>query len=169
MSVIDRARVGDRDAFAELVTPLLGVTRRRLARTVGDADADDVVQATVLRSLRHIGGFRAECDFALWFWGNSRTELAERRRRGSAAKRSAALVPLDAAVGLAAPPRVDGACLWHDIQLAASHLPEGQRDVVEQVFMGRSLSEAAAQLDISPAAAKSRWRRAQAALVEALS
>jgi RNA polymerase sigma-70 factor (ECF subfamily) len=61
------ARLGDRDAIGELLTLHYPGMYYLALRYTGDADhADDVLQDTCVRVLRHIGQFRGESRFSSW-------------------------------------------------------------------------------------------------------
>ncbi len=65
--LLERARAGDGDAFAELTTRHEPVVRGLLHRTLGArADVDDLLQETRLRALRALGGFRGGATFRTW-------------------------------------------------------------------------------------------------------
>ena len=68
-ALVERARKGSQDAFAELV-------RRHQARvfnlaralTGNDADADDLAQETFVRAFRSLDRFRGESQFQTWLY-----------------------------------------------------------------------------------------------------
>jgi len=65
--LLHRARVGDLDAFEQLITRqerLIYTLARRI--TGSDEDAQDVTQETFLSALEHLSGFRGDASFATW-------------------------------------------------------------------------------------------------------
>jgi RNA polymerase sigma-70 factor (ECF subfamily) len=64
--LVDRARVGDLDAFETLVGRHYGVVRRVAERIVGASHADDVAQDAFLRAFHRLGQFRRESTFRSW-------------------------------------------------------------------------------------------------------
>jgi len=67
--LIDRARSGDEEAFAEILSRFeskaLGIA---LNMGVARADAEDVAQEAFLRLFRHIGTYRGGRRFTAWFY-----------------------------------------------------------------------------------------------------
>ena len=66
-TALSRARAGDADAFRQLVErhskPIFRVAYRM---TGNEHDADDVVQETLLRAWRQMGGFEERANFSTW-------------------------------------------------------------------------------------------------------
>ena len=66
-AALSRARAGDADAFRQLVErhskPIFRVAYRM---TGNEHDADDVVQETLLRAWRQMGGFEERANFSTW-------------------------------------------------------------------------------------------------------
>lgn len=66
-ALLDRARDGDRAAFAELYACFGGPVFALAYRLLGRRDAaDEVVQDCFLRLLKRIGSYRGEAPFGLW-------------------------------------------------------------------------------------------------------
>ena len=82
--LVERARGGDQNAFAELVrilSPRLLSTARCIVHDM--ADAEDVVQSALFKAFRRIHGYRAEAAFSTWLTRittNESIELLRRRR-----------------------------------------------------------------------------------------
>src|SRR5436309_5277631 len=66
-AAVSRARRGDADAFRLLVDRHSHAVFRLAYRMTGNEhDADDVVQETLLRAWRQIGGFEERANFSTW-------------------------------------------------------------------------------------------------------
>jgi RNA polymerase sigma-70 factor (ECF subfamily) len=64
---VSRARGGDADAFRLLVERHSNAVFRVAYRMIGNEhDADDVVQETLLRAWRQMGGFEERANFSTW-------------------------------------------------------------------------------------------------------
>ena len=88
VDILERARGGDEDAFAQLVEPLRERIFWRAVKAVGDLDeADDVTQETLLRAFTRLDTFRGESRFSSWLYmvGSNciRMHLRTRRRKGA--------------------------------------------------------------------------------------
>lgn len=86
--LVERAQQGDSEAFAKLVEH----TQARLRRTVmfwcyrvrccENAEyADDIVQDSLLKAYKHLGGFRSEANFSTWVTRIAINECLMMRRR----------------------------------------------------------------------------------------
>jgi RNA polymerase sigma-70 factor, ECF subfamily len=79
---------GDRRAFDALYRHHAAVVHRRLARLVGRADADDLLQHVFLEAFRSLRSFRGDAAFATWLHRiaihAAMRELRRRRRHPSA-------------------------------------------------------------------------------------
>lgn len=68
-SLLERARRGEQDAFAQLVGPYQAQLRAHCYRMLGSlADADDALQDTLLRAWRGLKGFEARSSFRSWLY-----------------------------------------------------------------------------------------------------
>jgi RNA polymerase sigma-70 factor (ECF subfamily) len=96
--LVHRARLGDREAFAELTRlylPMItGVVMARLRQT---QDVDDLVQETFLRALQGIGSIRDGGQAGSWLYGIAINVVRERWR-----ERALAPLPPDQAEAPAA-------------------------------------------------------------------
>lgn len=67
-SLIQRVLVGDVDSFCELVRPYQrGIYIRALSILRNKADAEEVVQETILKAFRNLVQFRNQSRFSTWF------------------------------------------------------------------------------------------------------
>ncbi len=79
---IERARRGDRDAFAALIDAHLPSVRRFLGRLgTSDDDLDDLTQEVFLTMLSSLGQFRAESKISTWLLGIAARAARRQRSR----------------------------------------------------------------------------------------
>ena len=84
-ALITRVRSGDHEAFYELVRPHeRGIYLAALSIVHNDADAEEVIQETILKAFKAIGRFREEAKFSTWIFqiaiNESRMKLRKDRR-----------------------------------------------------------------------------------------
>ena len=187
------ARGGDEAAFAELVEPHRRELRVHCYRMLGSVeDAEDLVQETFLRAWRHLAGFEGRSSLRAWLYRiatNACLDAVNGRARrvlppdlGPPSDPSAALPPRtdvpwlqpfpDRLLEPATPAEDEpGAAVAarETVELAflaaLQHLPPAQRAVlILRDVAGWPAKEAAAQLDLSVAAANSALHRARATL-----
>jgi RNA polymerase sigma-70 factor (ECF subfamily) len=122
----ERARAGDREAFAALVDCYLPRVRRFLYRLNGArGNPDDMVQETFLVATRSLGNLREPAHFGTWLFGIAFRVQRSRARRGDvmvgepADASSVARFPVDAWIT-----REEHALVLE----ALEGLPEGFRD-----------------------------------------
>jgi RNA polymerase sigma-70 factor (ECF subfamily) len=161
--LVDRAKRGDHDAFAELA----GVAIARLdaaARLIlRDPElARDAVQEGFIRAWRHLPGLRDPDRFDAWLHRlvvHSCIDVIRRRRRRPI---EVELSPIDG------PATGDVSSIVADRELLDEALrrldPEWRAVVVLYYFLGLSLPEVAATLGIPLGTAKSRLHRSLAAM-----
>jgi len=169
--LIARARGGDRMAMEQLLSSVAPSIKRfanRMCRH--EADAEDVLQDTLLSIATNLGDFQGRSALPSWTFAITRSACA-RKRRG---KKNA---PTEADARLEDHPaeepgpgdRAEARELGSLVERALDGLPEEHREVLLlRDAEGLSGAEAAAALGISLEALKSRLHRARAALREAL-
>jgi RNA polymerase sigma-70 factor (ECF subfamily) len=165
--LIARAQKGDRQALSRLleeISPLIHRFGLRMCRH--EADAEDVLQDTLLSVADHLPQYEGRASLASWVFMLARTACA-RRRRGlknrphlpeEAAKEcaSADKTPEDA---------VDQSELRSQLEGALESLSDEQREVLLlRDVEGLSAAEVAESLELNVAAVKSRLHRARASL-----
>jgi RNA polymerase sigma-70 factor (ECF subfamily) len=136
---------------------LVGLARRRLPT---EADAEDVVQGAMMRAAAHAGALEDPARVGPWFGRILRRSIADfyRSRRPDAVSDSSELEALAEPVEPRHTPCPCALRLMHDLRPAYA-------EVLRLVDVeGRSVDEAAAGLQISPANAHVRLHRARHAL-----
>jgi RNA polymerase sigma-70 factor (ECF subfamily) len=165
---VERARQGDHDAFAELATAAFGRVSAIAQLIVRDHElARDTVQDAFLRAWRDLPGLRDPDRFDAWLHRlvvrTCINALRSRRRR-----------PTEVEIGsLDVPAAADATALIADRDQLDAGLrrltPDARALVVLHFYVGLSVPEAAAALEIPIGTAKSRLHRALAALRVTLS
>lgn len=166
--LVDRARDRDQAAFEQLIIVHAPGLQRMLRRMLGSpADAEDVLQETLLKAWRAIDRFRGEARFSTWLY---RIALNEARRRQSYDAHRRAL-PIDDVMlelpDLAAGPAAlaESAELERFIEQCVAELPANYREaVVLRDVEGLSNEEAAAVLELDLRNFKSRLHRGRMAI-----
>jgi len=176
-----RVQDGDDDAFAELVeryrTRIFGSFVKRL----GDRqEAEDLTQEVFLRLYRSRHSYQPRARFATWLFHVSqnvaRNALRSRRRR-PALRLETLISPADPGVAEAfltdrgedPSRRMERSELAGVVRDAVSALGQRQRAAMElHQFHDRTYAEIAAEMDMTPKAAKSLLYRARNELREAL-
>jgi RNA polymerase sigma factor (sigma-70 family) len=163
--LIERARRGDEEAYAELVHAYEGIAfRTAYLLTRSAADAEDAAQDGFVKAWRALGRFRAGAPFRPWLLRIVANEAHNRRRsagrRADVALRAAAedpsggAAPSPEAVLLSAEQR-------EGLLAAVNELPDDQRTVVSlRYFLGLSELEVAEALGLPQGTVKSRTARA---------
>jgi RNA polymerase sigma-70 factor, ECF subfamily len=190
-ALIARAREGDHLAFETLISPLTSKIYWRAYKTLGCcADADDVLQETLISSYSKLYLFKGECQFSSWVYQiTSRSILQCLRRRRTRNEVSFEPVELSQtlpkqsdrpAVDDHKPPLYskiadDPETLYmrwlkiEEIRVAIAQLdPHYERALLLWVSESGSLEHIRQQLGISLGALKTRIHRARKALRERL-
>ena len=159
------SRRGDTAAFAELVDGQRERLHPLVARVLGDgAEAEDVVQETLLRAYLSLTELREPSRFGSWLAGIALNLARMTLRRRAAYSRALARV------GVApAPDVLEEHDVLRFVREALDVLPPGERSVVALHYLeGLSCEEIAALLGRSPGAVRVRLHRARARLREEL-
>jgi RNA polymerase sigma-70 factor (ECF subfamily) len=169
--LVERARAGDVAAVEALLSQLAPRIQRFGRRLCGNAaDADDVLQETLLSVAQHLGDYHGRSSLSSWVFALTRSACV-RRRRGL---KNMPARPLDeAAEQLDGAPNPETHAAEHEVVAAVvaalDGLPVDAREVlVLRDVEGLTAPETAAVLEISVEAVKSRLHRARAALRERL-
>ena len=84
-ALLERARGGDREAFAALVSHYASSMMSTAWRILGDkAEAEDVAQETFLAAYRALASFRAEARFSTWLYRIAVNKCRDRLRARAA-------------------------------------------------------------------------------------
>jgi RNA polymerase sigma-70 factor (ECF subfamily) len=172
-ALVERARHGDEDAFAALVTARLASTLRSMTAALGDsADARDATQAVFIRAWRSLPGLRDPDAFSAWFGrivvNTARSSLRTRRRRTLREIPVSRLPDVDA-TSIASRHHEDHSELFDRLERAFERLSAGDRVILWlHHYEGLSLVDVGAGLGIAPKTAKSRLFTARRALERAL-
>ena len=115
-SLLAQARCGDRDAFAEMVSPYMASVYQRARRLTGNpADAEDVSQEALLKAWSRLEQFSGKQDenaddFRAWLSriaGNTSIDLLRQRRDGKILSLEERRGPDDETLGGGIPVRED--------------------------------------------------------------
>jgi RNA polymerase sigma factor (sigma-70 family) len=163
--LVERARRGDHDAYAELVHAYQGIAfRTAYLITGGASEAEDAAQDGFVKAWRALGRFRAGAPFRPWLLQIVANEARNRRR---SAGRRAQLVVRAAALESSgdAAPSPEASLLDTErrgaLLAAVNGLPEDQRLAISlRYFAELSEEETAAALDLPRGTVKSRVSRA---------
>jgi len=168
-SLIERARAGDVDAFARLVTEHRAVALR-VAYAIAGPDAEDATQEAFIKAYRNLDRFRTQSAFRPWLLAIVTNEARNGRRsagrRGNLALRVAARREGHVASAEDEAVRSAGRQVLLD---AVATLGDRDREIVAlRFFAGLSEAEMATALDVPAGTVKSRLSRALARLRTAL-
>jgi RNA polymerase sigma-70 factor (ECF subfamily) len=162
-AVVERARRGDHDAFAELVDPRLARLDAAARLILRDPElARDAVQEALIRAWHDLPGLRDPDRFGAWLHRltvHACLDLARRRRRR----------PIEVELTqLSAPVTSDPSGALADreiVDMALRRLDHGHRAVVAlHYLLGMPLPDVAASLEIPLGTAKSRLHYALSAM-----
>jgi RNA polymerase sigma-70 factor (ECF subfamily) len=153
-ALLERARAGDLDAFAELVHRYERRVRSVLARLLDDErDVEESTQDVFVQAWRGLSSYRGEAALFTWLYRIAVNEALMRRRR-----KPIPVTELDEEMVGASEPEVDEGWLLARIRA----LPDELRlPLVLRDIEGLSNQEVADVLELSLAAAKSRIHRAR--------
>lgn len=174
------ARAGDRHALEALLGEHLPLIYAVVRRALGaDPDVDDVVQETMLRAVRHLGGLRDPEGFRSWLVAIAVRQLQERSRRLARAAYpielgadGPVLPDPDADFAVPTEERVDLVRELRLIARASGFLSPADRQILalwsQEVAGGLTRAEVAAALALTPAHTAVRVQRMRAQLDLAL-
>jgi RNA polymerase sigma-70 factor (ECF subfamily) len=158
------ARSGNKAAFDTLCDRYLPVVYNRLRVKLPSEAVEDVAQQVFVGAMKGIGRYRERSSFRTWILSIARHKIADYYRSHS---RRPEVVPLDTGNDREAggSERRDA---WEEqvlVRITLERLPEHYQEVLLLRFAeGMRFQKIAHTLDISLEAAKSRYRRAVAAI-----
>jgi len=153
----------------DLVALLPALRRRALRWCRNAAQADDLVQETLLRACRHEGVFESEGHLQAWSYTVLHNLLVSRGRRENSARRALATLGASFAEGVSGwtPPSVS--FLLPSVERALDELPEPFASTLRLVDLeDHSYGEAAAVLGVPVGTVMSRLFRGRRRLAKAL-
>jgi RNA polymerase sigma-70 factor (ECF subfamily) len=170
-ALIERAKAGDRAALEQLLEQIAPLVHRfglRMCRHT--ADAEDVLQDTLLSVADHLGEYEGRASLASWVFMLARTACARRRRGLKNQPHLSEEAAGEAASAEGSPEHAAGQKqLRVALERALAALSDEQREVLLLRDMeGLSAPEVAESLGLSVEAVKSRLHRARAKLRQAL-
>lgn len=161
-----RAMAGDATAYARLLkalaAPLRAAARRGLDRAgKGDADAEDIVQETLLAIHRKRHTWNEDAPLGPWVRAIARNKLIDAlRRRGRRIE-----IPIEDFTDLLPDTAEQPSGIVGDVARNLGGLPDRQRDVVRAIAVeGVSISETAVRLAVSEGAVRVALHRGLAAI-----
>ena len=173
---------GDEAAFRTFFdTYFPRVYRFALPRLANDAEAcKEVVQSTLVKAIRGLGGFRGEAALFSWLCQICRRQIADYLRLHQRHRQNVVLIDdtpglREALESIAAPASDEPLQGYNDaetrrlVQSVLDRLPSRYGDVLEWKYIeGRSVEEIGALLGVGQTAAQSLLARARTAFREAL-
>jgi len=145
---------GDTAAYRALLEALGGHLRRYYVRRLGydrTADAEDLVQETLMAVHTRRATYDTAAPFTAWVHAIARYKLVDHYRR----RRIRATVPLDDADAVFAADASEPAAARHDVDRLLDTLPERPRKLIRMVRIeGRSVAEVAAATGMTQSAVK---------------
>jgi RNA polymerase sigma-70 factor, ECF subfamily len=171
--LIERAKAGDKAAFAALVRAHQNEVYTLARRLVGDPHlASDIAQETLIRAWKALPKFRGDAALSTWLHRITvNTAWTQKKRAKKHRGPSIDDIPDVAEVPGANTPEVAGelAELRGRLRAALDGLPDSQRQVVilKDVY-GWSHADIASSMDITVTAAKVRLHRARGRLARDL-
>jgi RNA polymerase sigma-70 factor (ECF subfamily) len=164
-ALLEAARVGDLDAFGELVARHQARVYRVALRLLGsEADAEDATQETFVQAWRSLSRFRGDSEVSTWLYRivtNRSLNMLAGRRHGEALDVEVPALGADPAEIAAARER------FAAVARAIMALPPKQRAaLVLRDFEGLSYERVAEVMEVSLAAVKGRIHRARLAVMK---
>lgn len=158
------ALAGDAAAYHRLLKVLAPHLRAYFARRLnGAAEAEDLVQETLIAIHAKRASFDTAQPFTAWLYAIARYKLIDHLRRSGSRK----TVPLEEASAITADSDNEAAEAARDVEQLLATLPEAKRGLLRKVKLeGLSTAEAAAATGLSESAVKVRVHRSLRALMK---
>jgi len=157
---------GDAAAYRRLLGALTGALRGYFARRIGPAQAEDLVQDTLIAIHSRRETYDPSQPITAWVYGIARYKLIDEFRR----TKRRAQVPLEEAENLFAHDEREELTARRDVEKLLAKLPEAKRALVRAIKLdGASVAETAAKSGQSESAVKVSVHRAIKSLGEEVS
>jgi RNA polymerase sigma-70 factor, ECF subfamily len=152
---------GDQAAYRALLAALAPYLRAYFARRLGHADAEDLVQETLIAIHTKRATYDTAMPFTAWLHAIARYKLIDHFRRAKLRR----TLPLEDAGSAFAAEDGEAAIAQRDVELLLDKLPENKRRLVRHTKIeGLSTAETAARTGLSESAVKVGVHRALKAL-----
>jgi len=156
-----KALAGDAASYRALLSALTPHLRAYFVRRLGNADAEDLVQETLIAIHAKRATYDTSLPFTAWLHAIARYKLIDHFRRA----RLRRTLPIEEADAVFAEESTESASARRDVERLLATLPKARRDLVRQVKIeGLSTAEAAARTGMSESAVKVGVHRALKAL-----
>jgi RNA polymerase sigma-70 factor (ECF subfamily) len=165
--LIERIKNGDRNAFEALVGPYGKALGSYIAyRVKNGADADDIIQETMLSIWQSVASFDGRSSFKTWLFGIAKRRLADFYRKNG---KNDVLPLTDFENALTAKDHLSESIERMDIDMALANLNDGENELVYLVFQAQlSYKEISELLGIPEGTVKSRMSNIKAKLKKLL-
>ncbi len=173
-NLVERARSGDHDAFAQLVAARLPSTFRTVLAILGnEPDARDATQAAFVQAWRNLPQLRDPALFGAWFGrivvNSARSSMRGRRRRVVREIPVSILPEEGSALASREVDHADRTASLDRLERALERLAPGERAVLWlHHYEGLSLADVGSRMGVPPKTVKSRLFTARRALERAL-
>lgn len=172
-ALLEKAKAGDTSALESLLSMYEQRIYRFGLRMCGNpADAQDVLQETMLAAFKNVSSFRGDASLSTWLFQVARSFCVKQRRGGAAAPHlnlESSEVKGMATTATPDDSRVHARQVGEVISAAIASLPaEAREALVLRDVEGLSAEEAADVVGIEVGALKSRLHRARVALKQQL-
>jgi RNA polymerase sigma-70 factor (ECF subfamily) len=148
---------GDASAYRALLSALTPHLRAYFARRLGHADAEDLVQETLIAIHTKRATYDRTLPFTAWLHAIARYKLIDHFRRASLRR----TLPIEEADSVFAEEDGESVSAARDVEKLLAALPENKRRLVRQVKIeGLSTAEAAQASGVSQSAVKVGVHRA---------
>jgi RNA polymerase sigma-70 factor, ECF subfamily len=156
---------GDAAAYRRLLEALTGVLRGYFARRIGPAEAEDLVQDTLIAIHTKRESYDPGMPLTAWVYGIARYKLIDEFRRS----KRRAQVPLEDAENIFAHDEREELTARRDVEKLLAKLPAAKRALVRAIKLdGASVAETAAKSGQSESAVKVSVHRSIKSLGESL-
>ena len=152
---------GDQSAYRALLAALAPHLRAYFGRRIGPADAEDLVQETLIAIHTKRATYDPRLPFTAWLHAIARYKLIDHFRRMKLRR----TLPIEDAQSVVAESDDESVAAHRDVERLLAMLPQKKRDLVRHVKIeGLSTAEAAQRSGLSESAVKVGVHRALKAL-----